>query len=65
MFEISSYEYNFLSDPAIAPSSDVEAEAEAPEVVVLWWKRKRLKICRFRFLSVSKLVYKFWQIFAS
>jgi hypothetical protein len=38
---------------------EAEAEAEAPEAVVFW--RKRLKICRFR--SVSKLVYKFWQIF--
>jgi hypothetical protein len=26
-----------------APSSDAEAEAEAPEAVDLWWKRKRLK----------------------
>jgi hypothetical protein len=49
-------------------TSDVEAkgealEAEAPEAVVFWWKRKqkRLKMCRFR--SVTKLVYKFWQIF--
>jgi hypothetical protein len=42
-------------------SSDVEAEVEAPEAVVFWWKRKqkRLKICRFRFHSVSKL-FKFW-----
>jgi hypothetical protein len=42
---------------------EVEAEAEAPEAVVFWWKRKRLKICCFRFRSVSKLVYEFWQIF--
>jgi hypothetical protein len=45
-------------------SSDVEAEAEAeaPEAVAFWWKwkRKHLEICRFRFRSVSKLVYKFW-----
>jgi hypothetical protein len=40
-------------------TSDVEAEA--PEAVVFWWKQKRLKIFRFR--SVSKLAYKFWQIF--
>jgi hypothetical protein len=40
-------------------SSDVEAEAE---VLAFWWKQKRkhLKICSFRFRSVSKLVYKFW-----
>jgi hypothetical protein len=40
-------------------SRDVEVEAEAPEAVVFWWKRKqkrkRLKICRFRFHSVSTL----------
>jgi hypothetical protein len=41
-------------------SSDVEAEAEVPEAVDLWWKRKRLKICHFRFRSVSKLLFKFW-----
>jgi hypothetical protein len=45
----------------------VEAEEEAPEAIVFWWKQKRkqkrLKICRFRFRSVSKLVYEFWQIF--
>jgi hypothetical protein len=46
-------------------SSDVEAEAaapeaEAPEVAVFWWKRKRLKICRFRFHFVSKLLFEFW-----
>jgi hypothetical protein len=35
--------------------SDVEAEAEAPEAVTFWRKRKRLKICRFRFHSVLKL----------
>jgi hypothetical protein len=35
-----------------------DAEAEAPEAVDLWWKRKRLKIFRFR--SVSKLMFKFW-----
>jgi hypothetical protein len=43
--------------------AEAEAEAEGPEAVVFWWKRKRLKICRFR--SVSKLVYNFWQIFAN
>jgi hypothetical protein len=42
----------------------VEAEAEAPEAVAFWWKRKHLKICRFRFQSFSKLVFKFWYIFA-
>jgi hypothetical protein len=50
-------------------SSDVEAEADAdaPEAVVFWWKRKRkrLKICHFRFHSVSKLPPKFWQISAN
>jgi beta-xylosidase len=42
--------------------SDVEAEAEAPEAVVFWWKRKQkhLKICRFHFHSVSKLLFEFW-----
>jgi hypothetical protein len=44
--------------------SDVEAEAEAepPEAVDLWWKRKRkrLEICRFCFRSVSKLLFKLW-----
>jgi hypothetical protein len=46
----------------IIPRSDVEAEAEAPEAVELWWKRKRkhLKICRFSIRSVSKLLFKFW-----
>jgi hypothetical protein len=38
---------------------DVEAEPEAPEAVVFWWKQKRLKICRFRFHSISKL-FEFW-----
>jgi hypothetical protein len=39
-----------------------DVEAEALEAVVFWWKRKRmrLKICRFRFHSVSKLLFKFW-----
>jgi hypothetical protein len=41
-------------------SSDVEAETEAPEAVTFWWKKKRLKICRFRFHSVSKLLFGFW-----
>jgi hypothetical protein len=44
--------------------AEEEAEAEAPEAVDLWWKRKqkrkRLEICRFRFRSVSKLLFKFW-----
>jgi hypothetical protein len=42
--------------------AEAEAEAEAPEAVYLWWKqkRKRLEICRFRFRSVSKLLFKFW-----
>jgi hypothetical protein len=47
---------HFLS----AATSDAEAEAEVPEAVDLWWKRKRLKIFRFRFRSVSKLLFKFW-----
>jgi hypothetical protein len=50
-----------------AKTSDVEAEAEAEtqEAVLFWWKqkrkwkRKRLKICRFCFHSVSKLLYEF------
>jgi hypothetical protein len=37
-----------------------DAEAEAPEAVTFWQKQKRLKICRFRFHSVSKLLFKFW-----
>jgi hypothetical protein len=47
--------------------SDVEAEAllEAPEAVAFWWKRKRLETCRFRFHSVSKLLFKFWSNFAN
>jgi hypothetical protein len=45
---------------SLVRSSDVEAEAEALEAVDLWWKRKRLKICRFPFRSVSKLLFKFW-----
>ena len=42
-------------------SSDVEAEAEAPEAVAFWWKRKQkhLKICHFRFHSISKLLFEF------
>jgi hypothetical protein len=36
-------------------ASDVEAEA--PEAVDLWWKRKRLEICCFRFSSVSKFLF--------
>jgi hypothetical protein len=49
-------------DPPCSGSSDTEAEAEAPEAVDLWWKRKRkrLKICRFCFRSVSKVMFKFW-----
>jgi hypothetical protein len=39
--------------------SDVKVESEALEAVVLWWKRKRLKICRFRFHSVLKLLFVF------
>jgi hypothetical protein len=42
-----------------------DVEAEAPEAVAFWWKRKRLKICSFRFYSVSKLLFKFWYIFAN
>jgi hypothetical protein len=34
------------------------SEAEAPEAVTFCWKR--LKICCFRFHSVSKLLFKFW-----
>jgi hypothetical protein len=41
-------------------SSDVKAEAE--EAIEFWWKRKPLKICRFRFHSVSKLLFEFWKI---
>jgi hypothetical protein len=46
-------------------SSDVVAEAEAEaEVITFWWKRKwkqkHLKICRFRFHSVLKLLFEFW-----
>jgi hypothetical protein len=40
--------------------AEAEAEAEAPEAVDLWWKRKRLKVCRFCFRPVSKLLFKFW-----
>jgi hypothetical protein len=45
--------------------AEAEAEAEVPEMleaVYLWWKQKRnrLKICRFCFQSVSKLLLKFW-----
>jgi hypothetical protein len=42
-------------------NSDVEAEAEALEAVNFWWKQKRkhLKICRFHFHSVSKLLLEF------
>jgi hypothetical protein len=38
-------------------SSDMEAEAEVPEAVAFWWKRrrKRLKICH----SISKLLFEF------
>jgi hypothetical protein len=52
----------FLKCFKFFPSSDVEAEAEAeaPEAVDLFWKQKHLKICRFRFRSVSKLLFKFW-----
>jgi hypothetical protein len=44
-------------------TSDVEAEA--PEAVVFWWKRKQKRLKIFRFRSVSNLVYKFWQIFVN
>jgi hypothetical protein len=44
---------------------DVEAEAETPEAVVFWWKRKRLKIFRIRFHSISKLLFEFWEIFSN
>jgi hypothetical protein len=58
-----------MSNLLSVKTSDVEAEAEAeaPEALTLWWnrKRKRLKICHFRFHSVSKLVFKFWKIFAN
>jgi hypothetical protein len=37
---------------------DMEVEAEALEAVAFWWKLKRLKICRFRFYSLSKLLFK-------
>jgi hypothetical protein len=42
--------------------AEAEAEAEAPEAVVFLWKQKlkRLEICRFRFHSVSKLLFEFW-----
>jgi hypothetical protein len=43
-----------------ATSSDVEVEVEAEaEAVAFWWKGKHLKICRFRFNSVSKLLIEF------
>jgi hypothetical protein len=40
---------------------EAETEVEAPEAVKFWWKQKqkRLKICRFRFHSVSKLLFEF------
>jgi hypothetical protein len=52
---------------SVVLNSDVEAkaeapEAEAPEEVVFWWKRKwkHLKIYLFRFHSFSKLLFEFW-----
>jgi phage baseplate assembly protein gpV len=42
------------AEPETVRVSDVEVEVEAPEAVVFWRKRKRLKICRF--CSVSKLL---------
>jgi hypothetical protein len=56
------HEENTAMTTTGASLSDVEAEAEAeaPEAVVFWWKRKRLKICRFHFHSVSKLLFEFW-----
>jgi hypothetical protein len=42
----------------IVKPSDVEAEA--PEAGVFWWKRKRRKMCCYRFHSVSKLLFEFW-----
>jgi hypothetical protein len=45
--------------------SEAEAEVEAPEAVQFWWKQKRLKICHFRFHSVSKFLIEFWNIFAN
>jgi hypothetical protein len=42
-------------------TSDVEAEAEAlpeaPEAVAFWWKQKWKHRFRFRFHSVSKLMF--------
>jgi hypothetical protein len=48
-------------------SSDEEAEAKAPQAVAFWWKQKqkRLKMCHFRFHSVSKLLFEFWEIFSN
>jgi hypothetical protein len=42
-------------------ASDVEAEAEAKalEAVAFSQKLQRLKVCRFSFHSVSKLLFKF------
>jgi hypothetical protein len=45
-----------------AEAREAEAwEAEAQEAAAFWWKRKRkhLKICRFCFYSVLKLLFKF------
>jgi hypothetical protein len=55
-FSLILYLYIDTSDA----EAEVETEAEAPEEVGFWWKRKRLKICRFRFHSVSKLLFEFW-----
>jgi hypothetical protein len=65
LFSDMTFSYvNFLFMILVFFTSDVEAEAEVPEAVDLWWKRKRLKICRFRLRSVSKLLFKFWQMLA-
>jgi hypothetical protein len=36
-----------------------DVEAEALEAVAFWWKWKHLKICRFCFRPVSKLLFEF------
>jgi hypothetical protein len=43
----------------VEAEAQAQAEAVVPEAVIFWWKRKRLKICRFRFHSVSKLLFEF------
>jgi hypothetical protein len=39
-----------------------DVEVEAPEA--FWWKRKWKRLKMRRFHSVSKLLFKFWYIFA-